>query len=215
MNKNNYVLHNKWRMINKIIQKNINNLINIGVALSILFIVMFAPSIEKKEVIESSTRLVDSYSNNISKEDKINYILEKYNLSKYQFDVLSAIVLTEAESNSYDDAYAVINTIYNRTHAKNWVRSCSNYFGEKNGNNLYYQAIMPNQFVVYQHGTYKRYLNNTSLNGYNAIIDFLYNEEIMHNYLSFRSNSIIINGSEKFSDRGNNYFNILEESNKI
>ena len=74
---------------------------------------------------------------------------------------------------------------------------------------------MPNQFVVYQHGTYKRYLNNTSLNGYNAIIDFLYNEEIMHNYLSFRSNSIIINGSEKFSDRGNNYFNILEESNRI
>ena len=104
MNKNNYVLHNKWRMIKKLIQKNINNLINIGVALSILFIVMFAPSIEKKEVIESSTKLFDSYSNNISKEDKINYILEKYNLSKYQFDVLSAIVLTEAESNSYDDA---------------------------------------------------------------------------------------------------------------
>ena len=72
MNKNNYVLHNKWRMIKKLIQKNINNLINIGVALSILFIAMFAPSIEKKEVIESSARLFDSYSKNISKEDKIN-----------------------------------------------------------------------------------------------------------------------------------------------
>lgn len=215
MNKNNYVLHNKWRMINKIIQKNINNLINLGVALSILFMAMFAPSMQKIKVVESSIVSFDAYSKNISKEDKINYILEKYNLTKYQFDVLSAIVLTEAESNSYDDAYAVINTIYNRTHAKNWVRSCSSYFGEKNGNNLYYQAIMPNQFVVYQHGTYKRYLNNTSLKGYDAIIDFLYNEDIMHNYLSFRSNSIKINGSEKFSNRGNNYFNILEESNRI
>ena len=42
----------------KVLGYNLNNLINIGVALSILFIVMFAPSIEKKEVIESYEELV-------------------------------------------------------------------------------------------------------------------------------------------------------------
>ena len=64
---------------------------------------------------------------NITKEDKIDYILNKYNLTKNEFNTLTAIVLSEAQSNSYEDAYAVINTIYNRTHAKNWVRSCSSY----------------------------------------------------------------------------------------
>ena len=74
---------------------------------------------------------------------------------------------------------------------------------------------MPNQFVVSQHGTFTRYLNRTDLNGYNAVIDFLYDEKIMHNYLSFRANNIVITGSEKFSTMGNNYFNTLEESNRI
>lgn len=151
----------------------------------------------------------------ITKEDKIDTILEKYNLSKEEFRVLSAIVLSEAEGNSYDDAYAVINTIYNRTHAKNWVRSVNGHFGKGKGNNLYYQAISPGQFTVYKSGSYKRHLNDTKSVGYDAIIDFLYSEDIMHNYLSFRSHSIKIKGSESYSKHGNNYFSVLNEKNRI
>lgn len=216
MNKINCVLHNKWRMIEKVYNKNnINKIVNFGIAMCMLFIIMFVPRIHGVKQNTVSVSSFDSFSSEITKNDKLEYILNKYNLTNYQFKVLSAIVIAESQSNSYEDAYAVINTIYNRTHAKNWVRSCANYFGQKNGNNLYYQAIMPNQFVVYEHGTYQRYLNNESLVGYDAIIDFLYNETIMHNYLSFRANSVKVNGSEKFSNNGNNYFNILIDSNKI
>ena len=216
MNKNDYVLHNIWRMNKKKNNKiNINKITNIGIALCMMFTVIFAPSMQRVKVVDTSSLAFDSYNENITKDDKINYILSKYKLTKNEFNVLSAIVLSEAQSNSYEDAYAVINTIYNRTHAKNWVRSCSSYFGKNNGQSLYYQAIMPNQFVVYQHGTYTKYINRTDLNGYNAIIDFLYDEKIMHNYLSFRANNIVITGSEKFSNMGNNYFNILKEDNKL
>ena len=124
-------------------------------------------------------------------------------------------MLSEAKSKSYEDAYAVINTIYNRTHAKNWVRSVSNNFGKDKGTSLYYQAIQPGQFTVYKSGSYKRHLNETNSVGYNAIIDFLYSEEVMHDYLSFRSHSIKVNGSESFASGGNNYFNKLTLKNRI
>ncbi len=151
----------------------------------------------------------------ISEESKYETILDKYNLTKDEFNVLSAIVLTEAEANSYEDAYAVVNTIYNRTKSKNWIYSVNKRYGEGKGTNLYYQAISPNQFVVYQTGTYKKNLGNVTSIGYKAIIDFLYSENIMHNYLSFRAHTIKVSGSESFSDGGNNYFNTLEDANRI
>ena len=132
-----------------------------------------------------------------------------------KLNILSAIVLTEAQNNSYEDAYAVINTIYNRTHSKNWVKSISNKYGKDKGTNLYYQAIAPRQFVVYEHGSYKKNLNNTKSVGYDAIIDFLYTEDVMHNYLSFRAHNIKIKNSETFSNKGNNYFNPIKEKNRI
>ena len=81
--------------------------------------------------------------------------------------------------------------------------------------NLYYQAISPNQFTVYASGTYKKHMNAVDSAGYDAIVDFLYTENIMHNYLSFRSHSIKVNGSESFSKKGNNYFNTIIEENRI
>ena len=179
----------------------------------IIIIYMVVPS----KVIELNTYTTahyDSYKTAvISNETKLNYILKNYNLTKEQFRVLCAIVLSEAEGNSYEDAYAVINTIYNRTHAKNWVRSVNAYFG--NGKSLYYQAISPNQFTVYSSGSYKRHLDETNSVGYKAILDFLYSEQIMHNYLSFRSHSIKVSGSESFSKNGNNYFNVLKDESRI
>ncbi len=181
----------------------------------IIVIFMVVPS----KVIELNTYTMahyDSYRTaEISNDTKLNYILKKYSLTKDEFNVLCAIVLSEAEGNSYEDAYAVINTIYNRTHAKNWVRSVNGHFGKGKGTSMYYQAISPSQFTVYSSGSYKRHLNETNSVGYKAILDFLYSEQIMHNYLSFRSHSIKVASSESFSKNGNNYFNVLKETNKI
>ncbi len=191
---------------------------NIHLILPIIYILVVLISVPSVVILNNDVEVpnYDSYNElAYSKEDKYNIILKKYNLSKNEFNVLKAIVLSEAKGGSYDDAYAVINTIYNRTHAKNWVRSVNKKFGKGKGNSLYYQAISPGQFTVYSSGTYKRRLGIDSGPGYDAIIDFLFSEELLHNYLSFRASSIKVKGSESFSNKGNNYFNLLKDKNRI
>lgn len=208
------LLHKLWGVVRKKISKyNIRYLVLPIIYLIVILLVVPASS----TIINTMTYTeMDSYTVVVvTKEEKIKDILKRYNLSEYEFSVLCGIVLSEAESNSYEDAYAVINTIYNRTHSKNWVRSIDNKFGKDKGMNLYYQAIAPNQFVVYQSGSYKRHMYDTESVGYDAIIDFLYTENTMHNYLSFRSNSIKVSGSESFSKKGNNYFNTITKENRI
>lgn len=211
---NAYALRILWSYIKcQIYKYNLQYLILPLLYLAVILIVIPKPVTIMSMV--TYTKLDSYITIAITKEEKIKFILDKYNLSEYEFKVLSAIVLSEAETNSYTDAYAVINTIYNRTHSKAWVRSINNRFGNGKGYSLYYQAIAPNQFVVYQHGSYRKNLNNTNSAGYDAIIDFLYTEEVMHNYLSFRAHNIKRKDSVTFSERGNNYFNILTEENKI
>lgn len=152
----------------------------------------------------------------LTNEEKIETILDKYGLSKEEFDVLSAIVLAEAEANSYEDAYAVINTIYNRTITQSWVYEINKIRGENAGRSLYYQAIHPNQFVVYQEGFYLGMVGITDVPGYQAIIDFLYTEDAIHEYLSFRScDSNLVVSYEQFSSNGNKYFNLIRDEDRI
>lgn len=208
-----YVLHILWGYVKCLVNK--YNLKYLLMPIMYLFIILFINSNDiyiTNEVVYVS---LDTYTTVLSRDDKIESILERYNLSENEFKVLCAIVLTEADKNSYEDTYAVINTIYNRTHSKSWVKTINNQFGNNKGRSLYYQAIAPRQFVVYEHGSYKKNLNNTTSIGYDAIIDFLYTEDVMHNYLSFRANNIKVKNSETFSEKGNNYFNVLIDSNRI
>ena len=150
-------------------------------------------------------------------EMKIQFILERFNLTKEQFDTLVAIVLAESKWDSYEDAYSVINTIYNRTISKNWINYV-NYLGKDGtGTNLYYQSICPNQFIVYQNGSYLSFLNNDNSDrqGYKAIIDFLTTGEKMHNFLSFVASDC---GKEKylqFVEKGNCYYNELTDDDMV
>ncbi len=199
-------------VISKIYKNNIGYLVLPLVYIIIMFMVLPNPSVQ---TVKYSYINLDSYKTiNLTNEEKVKEILVQYNLTNEQFKTLAAIVLSEA-ANNYDDAYAVINTIYNRTHSKNWVRSVNSYFGKGKGNNMYYQAISPRQFTVYSSGSYKRHLNKTNSVGYQAIIDFLWTENIMHNYLSFRSHSIKVKNSESFCSNGNNYFGVIKEENRI
>jgi len=151
----------------------------------------------------------------LTKEDKVSNILDEYNLSQEEFDVLCAIVLSEAKGNSYEDAYSVINTIYNRTISKKWVEYISDFYGKEVGDNLYYQAITPGQFVVYEDGVYKKNMGIKEGPAYDAIIDFLTTKEIKHNYLSFRASYCDIKVCKQFVDNGNKYFNEIEEEDRI
>lgn len=151
----------------------------------------------------------------ITNDAKIGIILEKYNLTKEQFDVVVAIVLAESKAESYDDAYGVINTIFNRTNSEKWTSWVSSIFGNELGKNLYYQAICPNQFVVYANGTYLDYINANNLPGYQAVIDFLYTKEIKHIYLSFVANGCDESDKEQLVENGNLYYNELDEADAI
>lgn len=151
----------------------------------------------------------------LQNSDKISYVLSEYNLTLEQFDILCAIAMAEAKENSYEDAYAVINTIYNRTISKKWNSFCAQYYGTACARNLYYQAITPGQFVVYENGRYAKFLGKRNGSAYNAIMDFLCTKQIKHNYLSFKSSDTEVRGSVQFVSGGNNYHSILTESDRI
>ena len=148
-------------------------------------------------------------------EEKIATILERENITEEQLDEIIATVYGEAAANSYDDAYAVINTFYNRTLSKKWVSYVSSLTNSGSGNSIYAQITLKNQSSVYTSGAYKKYLGLTEGPIYDAVIDFLYSLESMHDYLSFYASFGEIDNSEQFVENGNLYYSELEESDRI
>lgn len=169
-------------------------------------------------------------STEATNEEKINWILKHYRLTLEQFKVVVAVVIAESKWHSYEDGYAVINTIYNRTICKRWVAPENGVSTDQTS--LYNQVTRPGQFTVYFYGerTYRYYLDATPMEypEMQAVIDFLYgtfdydfdNYKItwngparMHDYLQFLSS-----GSnppfayEQFTNRGNKYGSRMQTS---
>lgn len=164
---------------------------------------------------EELKEIVVEEEKELTNEEKVSIILEKYKLTAEEFDILCAITLREAAALSYDDAYAVINTVYNRTLSKLFHIDCEKFFGKDAGYSLYYQAIMPGQFVVYEEGYYKEKLGVKDEPGYQAIIDFLYTEETKHDFLQFRANFCEVSDSTQFVADGNKYFDPIELEERL
>lgn len=119
-----------------------------------------------------------------------------YELSDADIELLCAIVSAESDK-TYDDALAVITTILNRCETDNWIRS--------HGTDPIAQATAPNQFVVYQHGSYKKYMNgNAPETVVQAVKDALAGVR-NHKYLSFRSNGTTSYSDNMISKTGNRY----------
>ena len=119
-----------------------------------------------------------------------------YELNIKDIELLCAIVCAESD-NTYDDALAVITTILNRCETDNWIAA--------HGTDPIAQATARDQFVVYQHGTYKRFLNgNVSKPVFEAVMDALAGVR-NHNYLSFRSNKTTSYSDNLISATGNRY----------
>lgn len=167
---------------------------------------------EQEEVIEEPVieEVVE-----LTNEEKIQSILVEYELTKDQFDIIVAVVLGEAKALCYEDAYAVINTIFNRTNSYKWSSYIDSIMGSGTGTNLYYQVICPGQFEVYYADLYQKHLGVTDVPGYQAVIDFLYDKNLMHDYLSFYSAEGSKDGKEQFVDGGNIYYNVMPREDKM
>lgn len=173
-----------------------------------------------KQVINNTIELIQSNTNldnETLNEIKVEHILKKFNLTEEQFDTLVAIVLAEAKWDSYEDAYAVINTMYNRIISTSWINYVNYILGDETGTSLYYQSICPGQFIVYQNGNYLEFLgkDNTDRPGYKAIIDFLTTGEKMHDFLSFVAADCGKGEYTQFVEKGNCYSNKITEDNLV
>lgn len=176
-------------------------------------------TIDKDIQVEAS----NEPTNELSIDEKIAFILKEYNITLEQFNTIKAIVMAEAQANSYNDGYAVINTMYNRTISKKWLYTAEYCYYDDDGNrlkldgtNIYDVAISPNQFVVYQKGYYKEFLDVNEGPVYDAIIDFLMTKETMHDYAYFLSyDTEVTREHELFDTRGNRYFGKILEEDRI
>ena len=158
--------------------------------------VMFIEDETKPIYIEAEVTCVEPEEKELTNEEKIAYILEEYNLTMDQFNVIAAIILAEAQANNYDGAYDIVNALYNRTWSKRWVGYIEGLMNCDTGRNLYTQATALSQFEVYTNGGYLQFLNNSSdLVGYQAVIDMLYSQESHHNFMSFYADPNEPNGT--------------------
>ncbi len=182
------------------------------VILSSLITTAYAEEIDENAILSAGAQ--KKIEEDVQVFDSVEYILERYDLSYDEFLVICAVVMGEAKENDYQDAYAVINTIYNRTNSNRWVNYVSNCMN-LDGKSLYTQVICVGQFEVYHNGRYKKFLGLTDSPAYNAIVDFLVSENVMHDYLSFVASSSKDYEKVQFVDRGNRYYNVLDSEDRI
>ena len=139
---------------------------------------------------------ISKYNSNSSTGFNVTSGNTTYNLSDSDRDLICAIVSAESDQ-SYDDALAVTSVILNRCEAPNWVSS--------HGTNPVSQATAPNQFVVYQSGSYKKYTNGNAPDTVQQAVDDALNGVRNNEYLSFRSNSSTGYSSNMITSTGNRY----------
>lgn len=139
---------------------------------------------------------ISKYHNNLANGFEVTTGNLTYQLCDEDIELLCAIVSAESDK-SYDDALAVVSTILNRCERSNWISS--------HGRDPIAQATAPNQYVVYQHGSYKRYLNGKAPETVKqAVMDAL-NGVRNHNYCSFRSNGSTSYSNNMITATGNRY----------
>ena len=149
----------------------------------------------------------------LTTEQQIQYILSEYDLTQAEFDVMAAIVSAEAKY-SYEDAYWVINCIYNRTISKAWSAEFST--------SLYAQAVAKNarghtQFSAYTDGRYQQFLGKIDTPMFQAILDFLMTKDCRHEYLQFRAWYWDFGDqfNEPSEENGNRYFSPLKSEDLL
>ena len=130
------------------------------------------------------TYLVLDESVLVSNEEKIAWILEHFNLTLEQFNIIKATCRHEGGP-KYFDGFTIINNIYDRTISYLWSP-------KEEQQNLFYQTTRSGQYNSYFKGYYKQFLDLTpeECPAVQAVIDFLYYQStgcpvIVHPFLNF------------------------------
>ncbi len=118
-------------------------------------------------------------------QEKLDYVLTKYNLSFEQFEIVVKTLLGEGGEYDYDECYKLANSVDNRIHSSKWVNSVSKWFNDGDGYSLYYQIICPGQYAVYLDGIYKKYGDVFDYIGTFGIMDYLFKREPVTDDMSF------------------------------
>ena len=138
----------------------------------------------------------DKYIDNVAMGFKVTTGNLTYDLCEEDVELLCAIVSAESDK-SYDDALAVISTILNRCETSNWINS--------HGRDPIAQATAPNQYVVYQHGSYEKYMNGKAPETVVQAVKDALSGVRNHKYTSFRSNGTTNYSSNMITSTGNRY----------
>ena len=170
-------------------------------------------SLTMPQIYELGEDAVNYYYDTYGYDKAISYICDRYNITYDEFKIVSAIIMAEG-NHTYEEAYCVANTIYNRIHSISSINYVNAVFGMDVGKSLFYQAVCPNQFVVYQNGRYYEFYNVLSGSVFRGIIDMLITEIPRHNYLQFLANETDVQG-QMFTEKGNRYFTVLQENNRL
>ena len=130
------------------------------------------------------TKLVLDESILVSNEEKIAWILEHFNLTMEEFNIIKATCRHEGGP-KYFDGFTIINNLYDRTISYDWSPN-------EEQRNLFYQLTRSGQYNSYLYGYYKQFLDLTpeECPAVQAVIDFLYYKStgcpvIVHPFLNF------------------------------
>lgn len=154
-------------------------------------------------------------------QEKIQVICAKNSITYKEFNIFACVCIKEAKVYSeslnnynevYADAYATTNAFYNRVHSNKWRVTVNNSSKDNAGENIYGQITAPGQSQVYETNAYTNILNvdKTGHPAYQAVIDMLYTEMPMHDYLSFKAANCDPNNKEQFVSGGNLYHDKLD-----
>lgn len=139
---------------------------------------------------------ISKYHNNIENGFEVTTGNLTYDLCEEDIELLCAIVAAESDK-SYDDALAVVSTILNRCETSNWINA--------HGRDPIAQATAPNQYVVYQHGSYEKYMDGNVPDTVKEAVEDALAGVRNHNYTSFRSNGSTTYSDNMITDSGNRY----------
>lgn len=148
---------------------------------------------------------------------KMRYIMERDGYTYNELDSVLAGCVAESygDGNCYDECYDIASVFNNRIHDAGYVADVNRIFGGNAGRSIYYQFIAPNQFSVYSHGSYRKYLGRIDLLGYQGAIDMLYSGVPSHNFLNFNNVPPRNRAYVQFNSPSGNYFSNAQRPENI
>ncbi len=163
---------------------------------------------EPKRVIRPVRVHIKKPYKEVTIEDMIDYTLIKFDLTREEYDILVAGIISEGKGGKEDadrinEALNVASALYNRCKDSRWCDYVRNIMGIKGKVGLFEHFTAKSQFDVWTYGTYTKNINCTSGPLYESIVKFLYYVDNIdkdrqssiygkprHNYCSFCTSTL-------------------------